>query len=165
MRDALSILERCLQEGNNQINEELVKELVGIPKLEYISGITESIINYDVDNALKVVNEVLKQGKDISNLIWEIIKYFKDILVYKTSQTLEIYNEKEITQIKGLANNVSKERLLQIIYDLSGIKEIIKNTKENLDLYYYKVNDKKLDDIREAKYGTVSEFNSKGKVV
>ena len=38
MRDALSILERCLQEGNNQINEELVKELVGIPKLEYISG-------------------------------------------------------------------------------------------------------------------------------
>ena len=111
MRDALSILERCLQEGNNQINEELVKELVGIPKLEYISGITESIINYDVDNALKVVNEVLKQGKDISNLIWEIIKYFKDILVYKTSQTLEIYNEKEITQIKELANNVSKERL------------------------------------------------------
>ena len=108
MRDAISILERCLQEGNNQINEELVKELVGIPKLEYISGITESILNYDVDNALKVVNEVLKQGKDISNLIWEKIKYFKDILVYKTSQTLEIYNEKEKTQIKVLANNVSK---------------------------------------------------------
>ena len=126
MRDALSILDRCLQEGNNQINEELVKELVGIPKLEYISGITESIINYDVDNALKVVNEVLKQGKDISNLIWEIIKYFKDILVYKTSQTLEIYNEKEITQIKGLANNVSKERLLQIIYDLSNLSNEIK---------------------------------------
>lgn len=126
MRDALSILERCLQEGNNQINKELVKELVGIPKLEYISGITESIINYDVDNALKVVNEVLKQGKDISNLIWEIIKYFKDILVYKTSQTLEIYNEKEITQIKGLANNVSKERLLQIIYDLSNLSNEIK---------------------------------------
>ena len=126
MRDALSILERCLQEGNNQINEELVKELVGIPKLEYISRITESIINYDVDNALKVVNEVLKQGKDISNLIWEIIKYFKDILVYKTSQTLEIYNEKEITQIKGLANNVSKERLLQIIYDLSNLSNEIK---------------------------------------
>ncbi len=126
MRDALSILERCLQEGNNQINEELVKELVGIPKLEYISGITESIINYDVDNALKVVNEVLKQGKDISNLIWEIIKYFKDILVYKTSQTLEIYNEKEITQIKELANNVSKERLLQIIYDLSNLSNEIR---------------------------------------
>lgn len=53
----------------------------------------------------------------------------------------------------------------QIIHDLSGIKEIIKSAKENLDIYYYKLNDKKLDDIREAKYGTVSEFNSKGKVV
>lgn len=126
MRDALSILERCLQEGNNQINEELVKELVGIPKLEYISGISESIIKYDVDNALRIVNEVLKQGKDISNLIWEIIKYFKDILVYKTSQELEIYNEKEIEKIKELANNISKERLLQIIYDLSNLSNDIK---------------------------------------
>lgn len=126
MRDALSILERCLQEGNNQINEELVKELVGIPKLEYISGISESIIKYDVDNALRIVNEVLKQGKDVSNLIWEIIKYFKDILVYKTSQELEIYNEKEIEKIKELANNISKERLLQIIYDLSNLSNDIK---------------------------------------
>ena len=33
MRDALSILERCLQEGNEKIDEDLVKDLVGIPKL------------------------------------------------------------------------------------------------------------------------------------
>lgn len=53
MRDALSILERCLQEGNDKIDEELVKELVGIPKLEFINEIVKSIIEYDVDNALK----------------------------------------------------------------------------------------------------------------
>ena len=126
MRDALSILERCLQEGNDKIDEELVKELVGIPKLEFINEIVKSIIEYDVDNALKVVNELLKQGKDINNLIWEMIKYVKDILVYKTSENLEIYSKAEIEQIKELANKISKERLLQIIYDLSNLQNDIK---------------------------------------
>ena len=36
MRDALSILERCIQDGLNNINEDNIKDLVGIPKTEYI---------------------------------------------------------------------------------------------------------------------------------
>ena len=47
---------------------------MGIPKLEFINEIVKSIIEYDVDNALKVVNELLKQGKDINNLIWEKVE-------------------------------------------------------------------------------------------
>ena len=99
---------------------------MGIPKLEFINEIVKSIIEYDVDNALKVVNELLKQGKDINNLIWEMIKYVKDILVYKTSENLEIYSKAEIEQINELANKISKERLLQIIYDLSNLQNDIK---------------------------------------
>ncbi len=126
MRDALSILERCLQEGKNKIDEELVKELVGIPKSEFINKIVKAIIEYDIDSALKVEDEILKQGKDINNLIWEMIKYVKDILVYKTSENLEIYSKTEIEQIKELAEKISKERLLQIIYDLSNLENNIK---------------------------------------
>ena len=39
MRDALSILERCAQDGENNINEEKIKDLVGIPEIEYISSL------------------------------------------------------------------------------------------------------------------------------
>lgn len=44
MRDALSILERCIQDGDNKIDEDKIKDLVGIPKISkwnrryYISG-------------------------------------------------------------------------------------------------------------------------------
>lgn len=44
MRDALSILERCLQDGDNEISEDKVKELVGIPKLSYIEEIVTSVL-------------------------------------------------------------------------------------------------------------------------
>ena len=44
MRDAISILERCLQEGTEIITNEQVKELVGIPKLESVNKIINDIL-------------------------------------------------------------------------------------------------------------------------
>ena len=57
MRDALSILERCIQDGENKIDEDKIKDLVGIPKMVYVHDIVEAIIRYDVDKALVTVNE------------------------------------------------------------------------------------------------------------
>ena len=73
MRDALSILERCSQGEENNITEEKVKDLVGIPKLEYISGMCKAILEYDVDKSLEISNEIILEGKDLGNFIWEII--------------------------------------------------------------------------------------------
>ena len=139
MRDAWSILERCIQEGNDKIDENLVKELVGIPKLEFINGIAKSIITYDVENALRIIDEIIKQGKDINNLVWEIIKYIKDILVYKTSEKLEIYNKDEIEQIKELSEKISKDRLLQIIYDLSELQNNMKWSTQKTLLFQVEI--------------------------
>ena len=62
MRDALSILERCLQDGENEITEDKVKELVGIPKLKFIEQIVESILEKDIDNCLKTLKKVINDG-------------------------------------------------------------------------------------------------------
>ena len=99
MRDALSILERCLQDGETNIEEDKIKDLVGIPKLTYINNIVKAFLEYNVDEAIKAVDIVLKEGKDLNNLLWEIIKYVKDILVYKATNKLEIYSKDEIEEI------------------------------------------------------------------
>lgn len=126
VRDALSILERCVQEGASKIDEEKVKELVGIPKTEFINKIVKNVIEYNAEGAINALDEVLKDGKDLNNLLWEIIKYIKDILVYKTSKELPIYNKEEISKIEVLANNTSKERLIGLIYSLSETENNIK---------------------------------------
>ena len=91
MRDALSILERCVQDGENKIDENKIRDLVGIPKITYVHNIIEGIIDYDVNKALEGVDIVLNEGRDITNLLWEMIKYVKDILVFKTSKKLDLY--------------------------------------------------------------------------
>ena len=126
MRDALSILERCIQDGENKIDEDKIRDLVGIPKITYVHKITESIIQYDVDKALENVDTVLNEGKDITNLLWEMIKYVKDILVYKSSKKVELYNEEELKKLKELSELVSKERLIDLVYQLSQLESDIK---------------------------------------
>ena len=96
MRDALSILERCTQDGENQIDENKIKELVGIPKLEYIYGITQAIIEYNIDKAMEVITAILEEGKDISTRLWEMINYINDILMVKTTQKLTLYNDEDL---------------------------------------------------------------------
>ena len=95
LRDGISILERCLQDGETQIGEEKIRDLVGIPKLEYIQQISQAIITYDVDTAINVTNTILNEGKELNNFLWEIIKYIKDVLILKTSKEVELYTEEE----------------------------------------------------------------------
>ncbi len=126
MRDAISILERCAAEQTEEINEDKVRDLVGIPKITYINKLAKGIINKEPEEAINIVNTILEEGKDIDNFLWELIKYIKDILVYKSTSKLEVYNQEEIKNIKELADSTDKERLLRLIYELSELANNIK---------------------------------------
>ena len=126
MRDAISILERCSQENSENITIEEVKELVGLPSLEYINKLARGVLEKDTIKSLAAIDDVINDGKDLYNFLWEVIKYFKDILVYKTTNNLALYSEKEIEEIKRLADITEEDRLLSIIYQLSDLENDIK---------------------------------------
>ena len=130
MRDALSILERCIQDGENNIDENKIKELVGIPKLQYIHCITQAIVEYNIDEAMETITKVLNEGKDLNNLLWEIIKYVKDILMVKTNQKLTIYNDEDFTRLQELSEKVTKERAIRLISELSELENNMKQSTQ-----------------------------------
>ena len=135
MRDALSILERCNQDGEDKIDENKIRDLVGIPQITYIKQIVESIINYDVDSSLKIVEEILKEGKDLNNLLWEIIKYVKDILLFKSTGIVQTYTKEEIEDIKVLSEKTSKEDLINLICNLSELENSLKLSTQKLIIF------------------------------
>lgn len=126
MRDALSILERCLQDGEYKIDENKVKDLIGIPKFESINEIAKNIIEYNIEESLDSVNKILNDGKDLNNIIWEVIKYLKDLLLYKTTKNKGLYSQIEINQMSELSEEASKERLVNLINEFSKLENEIK---------------------------------------
>ncbi len=125
-RDALSILERCLQDGETNIGEDKIKSLVGIPEFTYVHNIIKNIIEKNVEKSIKSIEDILDEGKDLENFLWEMIKHTKDILIYKVSKRCDIYNEEEIRQIEELSEKTSKEELINIIYKLSELETKMK---------------------------------------
>ena len=126
LRDALSILERCMQENTQKIDEDIVKDLVGIPKLTYIYEITKSIIEKNVENAIQNTNKVLEEGKDVNALLLEIIKFIKDVLILKISSKIDIYSQEEQEYMKNVSEEISKEQLMHLIYELSELQNDLK---------------------------------------
>ena len=126
MRDAISILERCTGENSGEINDNQVRELVGIPKTSQINLIAKGIIEQNTNIVIEETDKIINEGKDIDNFLWELIKYIKDILVYKSSNNIDIYNDQEKEKMLSLAKMVSKEKLLKLIYELSELANSIK---------------------------------------
>lgn len=135
MRDALSILDRCLQDDTDKIDVKRIKDLVGLPQILYISNIVEKILNLDIDGSMLEVSNLLTEGKDLNNVLWEMIKYVKDILIYKTSKQIGIYTEDEKKKIERLSEIASKERLYDIIFRLSDLENEIKWSEQKTILF------------------------------
>ena len=84
---------------------------------------------------MESITKVLDEGKDLNNLLWEIIKYIKDILMVKTGQKLTIYNENDFANLKKLADEVSKERAIKLISELSKLENDMKSSTQRLIVF------------------------------
>ena len=63
---------------------------------------------YPFEEVLNTLQEILDDGKDIGNLIWEIIKYIKDVLLYKATSIdgSKMDNEKITATYKTLSKRI-----------------------------------------------------------
>ena len=133
LRDGISILERCSQDTEEIIDENKIRDLVGMPRLELIKELVKNMIDKEPERAIEITNTVIREGKDLDNFLWEVIKYVKDTLIYKTTQKLELYSKEDIEFIKELSQKATKERLLNLIYELSEQANNMKaSTQKNI---------------------------------
>lgn len=126
MRDAISILDRCISENSENITENIVRELTGVPKFEYLIDMAENILEKNIENTLEVTKKIMNDGKDINVFLWELIKMMRDLLMLKASCTLTSYSEEEINGMLKLIEHIKKEEIIYIIDELSGLEAKMK---------------------------------------
>ena len=113
-------------ESKINVEESALKIIASLSEVTYIEQITESVIKKDVETVLKVIKEVIVEGKDQGNFLWEVIKYVKDLLLYKVTGETGIHSEKEVEKLKEISTMVEKEELVHLIYELSELENNMK---------------------------------------
>ncbi len=116
MRDALSILDRCIGLSEN-IDSAVVREATGLAGRDYLFTLAEAVKNEDVPLAINTVNELHKASKSISRLCEELTEHFRTLMLLKTmkksASELIIMSPEEIEQARLQAESIS---LTQIVY-------------------------------------------------
>lgn len=126
MRDAISILDRCISENSENITENMVRELTGVPKFEYLIDMSESILKKNIETAIELTKKIVDEGKDISVFLWELIKIMRDMLMIKANCTLSNYTQDEMNKILSLVASTKKEDIIYAIDELSMLDSKMK---------------------------------------
>ena len=130
MRDAISILDRCVTDGDEVITEEKVRMLAGIPKFEYLCDMTDALVCKDVNKALAVSKSIIDEGKDISVFLWELIKFQRDIVVYNLDSSFIRFTDEEKVKIEDIIKKQDKAYFLDLISKLSELQSSMKWAEE-----------------------------------
>ncbi len=129
MRDALSLLDRCLAMGNN-IDEETVSDAAGIAGTIHLFSFSEYVAKGDFTSALKLVSKLHSESCDIDSLCTELTLHFRNLMVAKTVSDCEgliVCSKDELLKIKERASELKLSKILSSIEVLEQTAKNIKN--------------------------------------
>lgn len=126
MRDAISLLDRCVADGEKKITEKSVRSLVGVPEFEYLANMLECIITHNVEEILNLTEKIINGGKDLEFYTWELIKFIRDVVILNATKEKGIYAEEEIEKMNSLMELSNPNELLSFIPVLSELQNDMK---------------------------------------
>ena len=129
MRDALSLLDRCLSMGTN-IDEASVSDAAGIAGSAYLFSFSEYVADGNITNALKLISKLHNDSCDIESLCTELTLHFRNIMVSKTVSDcngLIVCSKDEMQKLKERAQSLKLSKILSCIDILEQTSKNIKN--------------------------------------
>ena len=167
LRDALSILDQCMSFGNEKIEHNDVIELLGTVNIDELFELSQSIIDENTKKSLEILNEFIIWGKDIRNLINDLIDHFRNLMVCKVSKDLdEIISlpEESIERLKEQSQNVNINDLIRILNILSETQDSMKsssNTRILAEVTIMKIAQPMFDESKEALIKRIENLEEK----
>ncbi len=131
MRDALSLLDRCLSITRN-VDASVVTDAAGIMNRSYLLNMARAFKEHDSSKALSLIDELHKSSCDAERLCSELTNYFRNILIIKTSkkpQDIIIATDEEIAELKDISSEFSPAEIFNILNILNEASSAVKRTQ------------------------------------
>lgn len=135
MRDALSILDRCIGLSDN-IGADIVREATGLAGRDYLFTLADSVQTENVPLAINTINALHKESKSISRLCEELTEHFRALMLLKTMRK----NADELIIMS--ADEMERARLQADKFSLSAIVRCIDVLQESFERMFRGGNNK-----------------------
>lgn len=129
MRDALSLLDRCLASGND-IDENAVSQAAGIAGTIHLFSFSQYVAEKNLTAALNLISKLHSDSCDIDSLCTELTLHFRNLMVAKTVENcgeLIVCSKDELQALKERAVKLKLSKILDCIDILCDTAKNIKN--------------------------------------
>ena len=124
MRDAISLLDLCAGGRRGAlIDEEAVNEIVGISSRASLADVVNAVADKNFDVILREIDNIVKSSKDISVFWQNLMSFYRDMLVLKSSKDAAKYldlTDNELKQLSSVTAKFSRETILAHCKQLEG---------------------------------------------
>lgn len=114
VRDALSILEQCIETGEKNFTEEEVYYYTESLGSEFYLELTEAVIDGDISSAIIKINDMLLAGKDAKEMLSDFLTYLRNLLIAKCTNNAEVLigiSSENIDRLKNQADKISTNEI------------------------------------------------------
>ncbi len=131
MRDALSVLDRCIAAGGN-VTTEVVRSCAGVADNSHLYRFADMISHGDIAGCLNLLQELHNGSKDLARLVDELMGHYRDLMLYKTvpqkSNLLSALPE-ELPALEKLSSQYSLEDIFTCLDLLQKCSDSIGKTR------------------------------------
>ena len=117
LRDALSLLDQCASLAEGEITAERVRRIMGLVGHEWIYKLTAALAAHEAQNALSILADLLRDGKDLKQILAELSLHLRSLMIFRSAGSLgelDLYDEQE-TVLQEQAGLFRTERLMQML--------------------------------------------------
>lgn len=122
VRDALSILDQCISFSEGKLTYDKAIQTLGLVTDEFLFKLTETIYNEDSKASMKLIDELVSSGKDISQFIKDFINHYRNLMMTKMTDNLEEVidmSRENIDRLKKQGENLDVNTIIRTINILS----------------------------------------------
>ena len=168
MRDALSLLDQCIAfYADKELTYENVLEVLGAVDQEVFSRLTRCIIQGDVASTMKILDEVVIKGRELSQFVNDFIWYLRNLMLVKGSEdAMEVIDApmERIEALKQEAEMIDNESVMRYIRVLSETAAQIKYSDQKrvlLEIALIKLNTPAMENDYESLVNRISVLENK----
>lgn len=122
VRDGLSILDQCLAAGDRELDRDTVLDFLGTVAEEFFLDLTDRVSLHDVAGALVLLDEALREGKDVKQLMKDWMSHYRSLLItkyIKNAEDMLNMSAENIEKLRDQSNQVSLDEINHGIVTLS----------------------------------------------
>ena len=130
MRDSLSLLDQCAAVYMNEtLTYDHVLEVLGAVDTEVFSRLLRQLLAMDVHQVIETVDELVMQGRELSQLAADFTWYLRNLLLVKSSDNMEDVldvSSENLALLKEEAQMIDSDTLIRYIRIFSDLTNQLK---------------------------------------